>query len=53
MNETEALSQALKVTFAAANLLIWSGLFAYLLSLARKIRRLEDEQPSATPESEV
>lgn len=53
MNETETLSQALKVTFAAANFLVWSGLFAYLLSLSSKIRRLEDEQSSRSPKREV
>lgn len=52
MNETETLSQALKVTFAAANFLVWSGIFLYLLSLAKKIRRLEDES-SPNPEPEV
>jgi len=28
---------------AAVNLIIWSGLFLYLLSLGRKIRRSEDK----------
>jgi CcmD family protein len=32
------------VWVAAVTLVIWLGLFAYCLSLARRVRRLEEEE---------
>jgi CcmD family protein len=32
------------VWVAAVTLVIWLGLFAYCLSLSRRVRRLEEEQ---------
>jgi CcmD family protein len=30
---------------AAVNLIIWTGLFVYLLRLSKKLRKLEDKEP--------
>lgn len=41
MEDATAVSQALKIAFAAVNFLVWTGLFLYLLRLQRKVRNLE------------
>lgn len=41
MDEATAISQAVKIAFAAVNFLVWTGLFLYLLRLHRKVRNLE------------
>ena len=41
------LSQDGSIWLAAANLIIWSGLFAYLWSLDKKISRIEDDRPKS------
>lgn len=41
MEDATAVSQAVKIAFAAVNFLVWTGLFLYLLRLHRKVRHLE------------
>lgn len=41
MEDATAVSQAVKIAFAAVNFLVWTGLFLYLLTLHRKVRNLE------------
>ena len=49
MDEATAVSQAVKIAFAAVNFLVWTGLFLYLLRLHRRVLRLE---AAAGPETE-
>ncbi len=44
MNDATSISFTIKLAFAAANVLVWTGLFLYLLRLSKKVRRLEDER---------
>lgn len=41
MEDATTISHAIKLAFASVNLLVWTGLFLYLLRLSRKIRHLE------------
>ena len=41
MDDATTIDTAVKIAFAAVNLLVWSGLFLYLLRLERKVRDLE------------
>ncbi len=41
MNGPTPIPFAVEIAFAAANVLVWTGLFLYLLHLARRVRRLE------------
>lgn len=41
MDDATTISTAVKAAFAAVNLLVWTGLFLYLLRLGRKVRGLE------------
>ncbi len=49
MDGQTSITFAVKLAFAAANALVWTGLFLYLLRLARRVRRLEEE--GSTPRS--
>jgi len=35
---------AVEIAFAGVNVLVWSGLFLYLLRLTRRLRHLEDRR---------
>jgi CcmD family protein len=37
------ISTSVRIGIVAVNLVIWTGLFIYLLRLGRKLRRLEEE----------
>lgn len=41
MDDATTIDAAVKTAFAAVNLLVWTGLFLYLLRLERKVRGLE------------
>ena len=41
MNDAASIDTAVRWAFAAVNLVVWTGLFFYLLSLGRKIAGLE------------
>jgi CcmD family protein len=41
MEDATSITNAVKIAFAAVNLLVWTGLFLYLVRLQRRVRRLE------------
>lgn len=43
MDGPTSITLAVKLAFAAADLLVWTGIFLFLLRLAKRVRRLEDE----------
>lgn len=44
MENSEAISNAIKLAFAAVNVVVWTGLFLFALRLDRKLRALEDRE---------
>lgn len=46
MEDASTIATAVKIAFAAVNFLVWTGLFLYLLSLNRKVRKLETLGPA-------
>lgn len=42
---------SVRLGIVAVNLIIWTGLFVYLLRLAKKVRAAERAQPEADHES--
>lgn len=49
MEDAVIVSTAVKTAFAAVNVLVWSGIFLYVLRLSRRLRGLE-AAPAATRE---
>lgn len=46
MDDPNSISQTVTLAFAAVSVVVWTGLFAYLMRLAKKIDRLESETSS-------
>jgi CcmD family protein len=44
MDGTTPMHLAVEIAFAGANVLVWSGLFLYLLRLTRRLRHLEERR---------
>ena len=45
MDDAISITTAVKLAFAAVNFLVWTGVFLYLLRLAKKVRHLEATSP--------
>lgn len=48
MEDAVTVSTAVKTAFAAVNVLVWSGLFLYVLALGRRLRGLEAQTAQPT-----
>ena len=49
MEDTAAVSFAIKAAFAAVNVVVWSGIFLYVLRLSRRLSRIEAAHETRQP----